>query len=328
MDSGRTASGGTTATPGIAVYNRATLGGYWQVTDKGTGRSAVLKQTDLGPHPSTGRSIDVTYSAIPQFGYNEGNFPTDSKFSARYIGRDPSRALAHTGVHTSATDAAVGQAQAAPTQPVQPDNSGLILKGLLGGGGRSAYDLGQPQLKGLGIDTGGALRAAGLFNPPAPQVPQAPVQAAPASTGAGPQAASQGAQGAGAQGGGFLPKGALYVSQRTDAGKDLQTNPGGPLIAPGAGRVVSVNSDPRGFGPDYPVVRFTSGPYAGQDVYLGHSHAALKAGESFTMGQTLAHTGTSGVGNATVPGWAEIGFASALGQGDKGQGAAIARHFK
>lgn len=85
----RTASGAPTAAPGIAVYNRATLGGYWRVTDTKTGRSAVLKQTDLGPAPWTGRKIDVTYSALGRFGYGEHDFPTDSTFQAEYLGRNP-----------------------------------------------------------------------------------------------------------------------------------------------------------------------------------------------------------------------------------------------
>ena len=40
--------------PGIAIYNRATLGGYWKVT-AANGKTAILKQTDLGPAPFTGR---------------------------------------------------------------------------------------------------------------------------------------------------------------------------------------------------------------------------------------------------------------------------------
>lgn len=87
-----TASGAPTSTPGIAVYNRATLGGYWKVTDTKTGRSAVLKQTDLGPAPWTGRKIDLTYSALNRFGYSEHNFPTDSTFKAEYLGRTPAAA--------------------------------------------------------------------------------------------------------------------------------------------------------------------------------------------------------------------------------------------
>ena len=109
--------------------------------------------------------------------------------------------------------------------------------------------------------------------------------------------------------GGFLPKGALYKPGRKDQGQDGQTNPGGAILAPGAGYVVAVKSDPNGFGPRYPVVHFTSGPYAGHDIYLGHTLSALSPGSRFAPGTVLSHTGTRGIGNATVPGWFEIGFA-------------------
>lgn len=96
MDSGRTAGGQTTATPGVAIRpgahyesGRATLGGYWRITDPRTGKSAVLKQTDIGPNQSTGRRIDVTYSALKKFGYGEKDFPTDAKWKAEYLGKNP-----------------------------------------------------------------------------------------------------------------------------------------------------------------------------------------------------------------------------------------------
>lgn len=114
-DSGHTASGGTTATPGIAVYNRATLGGYWKVTDQKTGRSVVLKQTDLGPAPFTGRKIDVTYSALNRFGYNENNFPTDSDFSATYLGSNPKGAAT---VSTAPVPVSAPIAKATPSRQV------------------------------------------------------------------------------------------------------------------------------------------------------------------------------------------------------------------
>ena len=57
-----------------------------------------------------------------------------------------------------------------------------------------------------------------------------------------------------------------------------------------------------------PVVHFTSGPLAGKDVYYGHTHTALAAGQQFKAGDVISHTGLSGVWNATVGGWAEIGF--------------------
>ena len=108
--------------------------------------------------------------------------------------------------------------------------------------------------------------------------------------------------------GSLVPAGAKLTWERIDQGQDLQTDPGGPLVALGDGYVKEIASDPGGFGPDYPVVHFTSGPLAGRDVYYGHTHSALAAGQHFTAGQVVSHTGTSGVGNATVGGWAEVGF--------------------
>lgn len=112
--------------------------------------------------------------------------------------------------------------------------------------------------------------------------------------------------------GGFLPQGAQYIQGRGpdqgDHGRDLTTNPGGKIIAPGAGTVLAVNSDPSGFGPSYPVIRFTSGPYKGRTMYIGHVIATVKPGQSFGPGTPLGVTGTHGVGSATTPGWAEIGF--------------------
>lgn len=92
-DSGHTANGETTKTPGIAVYNHGTLGGYWRVKAP-NGKTAVLKQTDIGPAPWTGRKIDVTYSALNKFGFNEHDFPTDSHFEAEYLGRKAPKEVA------------------------------------------------------------------------------------------------------------------------------------------------------------------------------------------------------------------------------------------
>lgn len=110
--------------------------------------------------------------------------------------------------------------------------------------------------------------------------------------------------------GGFLAPGSPYQPGRIDQGHDFQTAPGAPIVAPGDGKVVAVKSDPHGFGPAYPIVHFTSGPYAGKDIYIGHTLAALRPGQTFRAGQTISHTGTTPVGNASVPGWAEIGFST------------------
>jgi hypothetical protein len=118
---------------------------------------------------------------------------------------------------------------------------------------------------------------------------------------------------------GFLPKGAQYIQGRKDQGRDGQTNPGGAVLANGKGFVVAVKSDPNGFGPSYPVIHFTSGPYAGRTLYFGHTLSTVQPGQQVTAGQVISHTGTHGIGNATVPGWFEIGFADSGSPGPVGQ---------
>lgn len=123
MDSGKTAGGQTTATPGVAIRpgahyesGRATLGGYWRITDPKTGKSVVLKQTDIGPNQSTGRRIDVTYSALRKFGYSERNFPTDANWQAEYLGKNPGTSSPSARTPTRSQNAPAGgsdlQAQA------------------------------------------------------------------------------------------------------------------------------------------------------------------------------------------------------------------------
>lgn len=91
-----TADGKPVSDPGIAVYDTATLNGYWWVRFT-NGRAAILQQTDIGPAPWTGRVLDVLYSALPSIGYTEQDFPTDSTITARYLGSSPQ--LAAAAVH-------------------------------------------------------------------------------------------------------------------------------------------------------------------------------------------------------------------------------------
>ncbi len=95
--SGTTASGVPDTVAGIAVRpgahytsGRPFLGGYWRVTLK-NGKTAILKQIDIGPNESVGRRIDFTPAALHKLGYTTGNFPTDSIGKAVYLGRDPSK---------------------------------------------------------------------------------------------------------------------------------------------------------------------------------------------------------------------------------------------
>ena len=64
---------------GIALYDRKTLGRWFHVIAP-NGVTLKLQQTDIGPHPKTGRKIDIAAVAAEKFGYTPKNFPTDETF--------------------------------------------------------------------------------------------------------------------------------------------------------------------------------------------------------------------------------------------------------
>lgn len=111
--------------------------------------------------------------------------------------------------------------------------------------------------------------------------------------------------------------------KRQDQGRDLQAPANTPVHAPGAGYLVRNGSDPAGFGDSYPIVHFTSGPWAGQDVYIGHTMSLLPAGSQFKAGEPIALTQNGRgpyVGNAAgLPGWLEVGLAPGGNPGRFGQ---------
>lgn len=94
-DSGRTALGTPTARGGIAVMRYSTLGGWWwvcaprRVLARGVKRCHLVRQTDIGPAPWTGRVIDVTsVTARRAWRLPTASFPTDvGTWSLRYRGR-------------------------------------------------------------------------------------------------------------------------------------------------------------------------------------------------------------------------------------------------
>jgi hypothetical protein len=184
--------------------------------------------------------------------------------------------------------------------------------GLLGGGISKFVDPSDPLFGKTSPSPGEAAGGAGL--PTSVTGPSSIVAPGPAGEHPGP-----GAGHTGRNAGGFLPRTALYIPGRADQGRDGQTGPRVPIIAPGAGRVVAVKSDPGGFGPAYPVVKFSSGPYAGQTLYIGHRISALRVGARFRAGQVIAKAAPHGLGNASTPGWFEIGFAPGGAPGPMGQ---------
>jgi murein DD-endopeptidase MepM/ murein hydrolase activator NlpD len=122
----------------------------------------------------------------------------------------------------------------------------------------------------------------------------------------------------------LFPKGTSVTPRRRDQGRDLQAPANTPVLAPGAGYLLRNGNDPHGFGDAYPIVHFTSGPWAGEDVYFGHTMSLLLTpGVQFAAGTPLAMTQNGKgpfVGNATgLPGWAEIGLAPGGSPGRMGQ---------
>jgi hypothetical protein len=100
-----TASGKPVSAGGIAVYDQATLGGWWAVTFP-NGRTVTLQQNDIGPAPWTGRVVDVDYASLAAAGYTQSNFPTGSTVKATYLGKSaPSGATSSTSSTPSSTSA-------------------------------------------------------------------------------------------------------------------------------------------------------------------------------------------------------------------------------
>jgi hypothetical protein len=76
------ASGAPMTTPGIALYDKATLG-KWFVVWNAEGKHFVLPQVDVGPAPWTGKTIDINAPAAARMGYTPQTFPTGAEFPYR-----------------------------------------------------------------------------------------------------------------------------------------------------------------------------------------------------------------------------------------------------
>ncbi len=83
-DNGINASGLPQTVPGIALMDRRTLGHWFEV--ELNGRVFLVRQVDVGPHPSTGRRIDINAPLCDMAGFSPHNFPTDRVIRWRHVG--------------------------------------------------------------------------------------------------------------------------------------------------------------------------------------------------------------------------------------------------
>lgn len=83
-DNGLNASGLPQMVPGIALMDRRTLGHWFEV--ELNGRVFLVRQVDVGPHPRTGRRIDINAPLSDMAGWSPHNFPTDTIAKWRYVG--------------------------------------------------------------------------------------------------------------------------------------------------------------------------------------------------------------------------------------------------
>lgn len=126
------ASGAPLSTPGIALYNRSTLGQLFLVSGP-DGREFLLPQVDIGPAPSTGKSIDINAPAAAAMGFTPNTFPTGAVFSARPL-LDVGAGLG--GASTITDQTALINATAAQTDAVnkkaEADRKELVVTGQVG----------------------------------------------------------------------------------------------------------------------------------------------------------------------------------------------------
>ena len=102
---------------------------------------------------------------------------------------------------------------------------------------------------------------------------------------------------------------------RTDDGVDIETAPDGAAVySITSGVVTAVASDPSGFGPNYPVIRVTSGPLSGQYIYYGHvAESLVHIGQHVTAGQPIAVVGHTGDAATSAMGTSRSGFRTLRG---------------
>jgi hypothetical protein len=113
-----------------------------------------------------------------------------------------------------------------------------------------------------------------------------------------------------------LPRGYLGGGS-VDQGVDYAAPGGTPLYAMGDGVIIGAGIS--GFGPNAPILKITSGPLKGMEIYYGHAGAnSVHVGQHVRAGQQISQVGYGIVGISTGP-HLEVGFypPGAMGAGSR-----------
>lgn len=107
-----------------------------------------------------------------------------------------------------------------------------------------------------------------------------------------------------------LPKKYMSPLGRTDDGVDIENAPDGTAVySMTNGVCTAVASDPKGFGPNYPVIEVTEGERKGKFIYYGHvAKSLVKPGDPVAARQPIAVVGHTGDAEGLGHGHIEIGF--------------------
>ena len=113
-----------------------------------------------------------------------------------------------------------------------------------------------------------------------------------------------------------LPRGYL-TGGSVDQGVDYAAPGGTPLYAMGDGVIIGAGIS--GFGPNAPILKITSGPLKGMEIYYGHAGGnSVHVGQHVRAGQQISQVGYGIVGISTGP-HLEVGFypPGAMGAGSR-----------